>query len=194
MINIGNIRELTNIYREKRENQIFKFGLLKESDYDENKLKEYLNNIKFEKSFYAINTISDLKELKSNLKLNFTEKNLNYFNIKYLYGEFSNELKDNIKNNSVTIANLTMRKINPYYSGKYEKDIPCYKQSPNKCKELNEFDLEKDESYKGTLFEDNKYYMTYYQIDKSFEAFIVNSYLELNLNDDTLFNTLMKFC
>jgi len=185
--NMGNIFELTNIYREKRENQIFKFGLLKESDYDENKLKEYLNNIKFEKSFYAINTISDLKELKSNLKLNFTEKNLNYFNIKYLYGEFSKELKDNIKNKSLTIANLTMRKINPYYSGKYEKDIPCYKKSPNNCKELNEFDLEKDESYKGTLFEDNKYYMTYYQIDKSSEAFIVNSYLELNLNDDTLF-------
>ena len=184
--NMGNIFELTNIYMEKRENQIFKFGLLKESEYDENKLKEYLNNIKFEKSFYLINSISDIKELKSNLKLNFTEKNLNYFNIKYLYGEFSKELKDKIKS-SPTIENLKIREINPYYSGKYEKDIPCYKQSPNKCKELNEFDLEKDESYKGILFEENKYYITYYQIDKSSEAFIVNSYLEFNLNDIQIF-------
>ena len=132
---MGNIFELTNIYMENRENQIFKFGLLKEREYNENKLKEYLNNIKFEQSFYLINSISDLKELKSNLKLNFTEKNLNYFNIKYLYGEFSKELKDKIKRNP-TIENLKIREINPYYSGKFEKDIPCYKQSPNKCKEV----------------------------------------------------------
>ena len=179
------VLELTNIYREKRENQILNFGLLKENDYDENKLKEYLNNIKFEKSFYIVNSISDIKEVKSHLKGSFIEKKLKYYNINYLYGEFSNELKDNIKRNIPNNGNNTMRKINPYYSGKYfEKVKPCYKQSPNRCKELNEFDLEKDESYKGTLFEDDKYYMTYYQIDKSSEAFIVNSYLEFNLNED----------
>ena len=178
------IIELTNIYRDKKENQILKFGLLKENDYDEAKLKEYLNNIKLEKSFCTINSISDLKELKSNLKGNFTENNLKYYNIKYLYGEFSKELKGNIENNSSDTKDLKMREINPYYSEKYEKDIPCYKQNPNKCKELNEFDLEKDESYKGTLLVDDKYYTIYYQIDKSSEAFIVNSYLEINLNDD----------
>ena len=47
--------------------------------------------------------------------------------------------------------------------------------------------MEKDESYKGILFEENKYYITYYQIDKSSEAFIVNSYLEFNLNDIQIF-------
>jgi len=123
--------------------------------------------------------------LKSNLKGNFVEKNLKYYNINYLYGEFSKELKTKVKDNT-PIQNLTIRKINPYYSEKYEKDIPCYKKTPNKCKELNEFDLEKDESYKGTLFEDNKYYMTYYQIDKSSESFSVNVYLEFNLHDDTI--------
>ena len=179
------IFELTNIYRKKRENQILKFGLLKDSDYNEQKLKEYLNNIKFEKSFYIINSISDLKEVKSHLKGSFTEKNLKYYNISYLYGEFSKELKDKIKDNISDIGNNTMRDINQYYSGKYfEKVKPCYKNNPNNCKELNEFDLEKDESYKGILFEDNKNYITYYQIDKSSEAFIVNSYLEFNLNED----------
>ena len=183
--NLDKIIELTNIYRDKRENQIFKFGILNESDYNEEKLKEYLNNITFEKSFYLINSISDINELKSNLKGNFVEKNLKYYNINYLYGEFSKELKTKVKDNT-PIQNLTIRKINPYYSEKYEKDIPCYKKTPNKCKELNEFDLEKDESYKGTLFEDNKYYMTYYQIDKSSESFSVNVYLEFNLHDDTI--------
>ena len=47
--------------------------------------------------------------------------------------------------------------------------------------------MEKDESYKGILFEENKYYITFYQIDKSSEAFIVNSYLEFNLNDVQIF-------
>ena len=179
------ISELTNVYRNKRENQIFKFGMLNESDYNEEELKKYLNNINFEKSFYLINSISDLSELKSNLKGNFVEKNLKYYNIKYLYGEFSTELKTNVKNNT-PIQNLTMRQINPYYSGKYERDIPCYKKTPNKCKELNEFDFEKEEFYKGTLLEDDKYYMTYYQIDKSSESFSVNSYLEFSLNDDKI--------
>ena len=189
---MNQIIDLTDIYREKGENQIFKFGLLNESDYNEEELKKYLNNIKFEKSFYLINSISDLKELKSNLTGNFTEKNLKYYNINYLYGEFSHELKTSVKNNT-PIANLTMRKINPYYSGKYEKDTPCYKKTPNICKELNELDFEKEEFYKGTLLEDNEYYMTYYQIDKSSESFSVNAYLEFDLNDDTIFKNEILF-
>ena len=187
--NMNRIIELTTIYRNKREKQILNFGLLKETDYVGEKLKEYLNNIKFEKSFYLINSINDLKELKSNLKRIFIEKNLKYFDINYLYGEFSNDLKDIIKSKS--FQNLEMREINPYYSEKYEKDIPCYRQTTNKCNELNEFDLEKEESYKGTLLEDDKYYITYYQIDKSSEAFIVNSYLEFNLNENIFKNEIL---
>ena len=182
---IKKFRELVNIYRKRGETQIFNFGLLKESDYDIEKLKEYLNNIKYEKSFYIINTITDLKEL--NLKGNFTEKFFNIFNISYFYTEFSDELKNNISNNSLIFDNLEMREINPYYSEKFGKDIPCYKQNPNKCKELNEFDFENDESYKEILLDDDKYYLTYYQIDKSSEAFIVNSYLEFDINYNGFF-------
>ena len=129
--------------------------------------------------------------MKSNLKGNFVEKNLKYYNINYLYGEFSKELKTKVKDNT-PIQNLTMREINPYYIKKYEKDIPCYKKTPNNCKEFNEFDFEKEESYKGTLLEDDKYYMTYYQIDKSSESFSVNSYLEFTLHDDTIIKNEIK--
>ena len=73
-----------------------------------------------------------------------------------------------------------MRNINRYFSEKYEKDIPCYKKSINICKELNEFDYELEDKYNGTLLENDKYYITYYQIDKSSETYLINSYLEFN--------------
>ena len=90
-----------------------------------------------------------------------------------------------------------MRKINPYFSEKNEKVIPCYKQKINKCKEINEFDYEFEERYKGTLLEKDNYYITYYQIDKSSESFLVNLYLDLNFveneNITHEFIEIMKF-
>jgi len=51
--------------------------------------------------------------------------------------------KVNNNNNNIFINNLNIREINHYLSEINEKDIPCYKKEPNKCKELNEFDFEK---------------------------------------------------
>ena len=90
------------------------------------------------------------------------------------------------------IDNLYFREINLYFSGKYQKDIPCYKKTPNKCKELNEFDYEREDRNNATLLEEeNKNYKTYYQIDKSSEAFIVSSYLELEVLPNDLFNKML---
>jgi secreted Zn-dependent insulinase-like peptidase len=43
-------------YKLYGENQILTTGTPTQKDYDENKLKKYLNNIKYEKSFFAVNT------------------------------------------------------------------------------------------------------------------------------------------
>lgn len=77
-----------------------------------------------------------------------------------------------------------MRNINPYFSQKYEKDIPCYKKHINNCKELNEFNYESEDKYNGTLLENDKYYITYYQIDKSSETYLINSYLNFNFKEN----------
>jgi hypothetical protein len=47
---------LTQNYRLYGNNQILTIGTPSESDYDGNKLKKYLNNMKYEKSLFIINT------------------------------------------------------------------------------------------------------------------------------------------
>ena len=74
-----------------------------------------------------------------------------------------------------------MRDTNKYFSEKFDSVIPCYKEKPNKCKELKEFDYEKENEYQGTLLENSETYITYYQIDKSSESYLVNCYLEFHL-------------
>ena len=170
------------------DNQILTTGTPSEKNYDENKLKAYLNNLKYEKSFFAVNAISNLTKLNSeNIFLESPiKKTLKYYNSDFLYGKIRNELKEKI--NYIKIDNLSIREINPYFSEKYEKDTPCYKKTPNNCKELNEFDIENEEEYNETLFEEKDNYITYYQIDKSSEAFIVNSYFEIKCITNELFN------
>ena len=166
-------------YRAYGENQIFKYGTPSTDNYNRNKLKDLLNEIKYEKSFFIINTIEKTSKLKTFLE-NPEIKNLKFYNIDYLYGKFPQNLKNEIFNENVKIDNLLMRKINPYFSKKNEKDIPCYKQKKNICKELNEFDYENEDKYNGTLLEKDNNYITYYQIDKSSETFLVNIYLDIN--------------
>ena len=80
--------------------------------------------------------------------------------------------------------NIKIREINGYFSEKYERVIPCFKETPNNCSELNEFDYLKEDRYNGTkLEEENKDYQTFYQIDKSSESHIVHSLIEINLKN-----------
>ena len=170
--------DMIESYRAYGVNQIFNYGSPTYENYNQQKLKKLLNMIKFEKSFFIINTISKASNLKTFLE-NQKIKKLKYYNTDFLYGKIPNSLKNDILEKKITINNLSMRNINSYFSKMNEKDIPCYKQKINNCKELNEFDYELEDKYNGTLLEDDKYYITYYQIDKSSETFIVNSYLDL---------------
>lgn len=181
--------ELADKYTTSGDNQIFTLGIPSENNYNESKLKEYLNKINYEKSFFTLNLISNINKLDSIFIKSPIIQKLKYFDIEYIYGEIPSDLKNKINDNSIIITNLTIREINPYFSEKYEKVIPCYKQNPNNCKELNEFDFEKEDEYNGTILKDNNTnYITYYQIDKSSESFIVNSFLEFSFNDNELFN------
>ena len=170
--------------------KIFTRGAQKEENYDENKLKNYLNRLKFEKSFFSINIASNATESDNFLESKII-KTLKHYNLDFLYGKIPTKLKNEINNNKM-IDNLYIRDINLYFSGKYQKDIPCYKKTPNKCKELNEFDYEREDRYNASLLEEeNKNYKTYYQIDKSSEAFIVNSYFEMEVLPNDLFNKML---
>ena len=165
-------------YRFYGVNQIFTYGTPTYEMYDQNTLKQLLNRIKFEKSFFITNTISKATELKTFLD-SPSKRKLKYYNVDYLIGKVPNDfIKEiNDRNNKIN-DKFSMRKINPYFSEKYGKVIPCYKQEINKCKELNEFDYESEDKYNGTLFLNDKYYIIYYQIDKSSETYLVYSYLE----------------
>ena len=162
-------------------------GKLSEEDYDENLLKNHLNNIKYEKSFYSVNSVNNITELDfldEVLKYKET-KIVKYFNKNYIIGLIPDDLEEKINDNSYKIDNLKIREINSYFSQKYNEEvIPCYKEQINNCKEKNEFDYEKEDKYSGTqLEEDNEFYQTYYQMDKSSESHLVKSHLEININD-----------
>ena len=184
------ISQLIQNYNLYGSDKIFTRGAQKEDIYDENKLKNYLNRLKFEKSFFAINIASNATQ-SDNILESKTIKTLKYYNLDFLYGKIPTKLKNEINSYKI-IDNLYIREINLYFSGKYQKDIPCYKKTPNKCKELNEFDFEREDRYNATLLEEkNRNYKTYYQIDKSSEAFIVSSYLEMEVLPNDLFNKML---
>ena len=175
--------DMIESYRTYGINQIFNYGTPKDINYNQLKLKNLLNKIRYEKSFYIIN--SNQKSSKINSFLEDKEiKILKYYNVEYLYGKISKDLKNEILDNKIKIEKLSMRNINPYFSQKYEKDIPCYKKHINNCKELNEFNYESEDKYNGTLLENDKYYITYYQIDKSSETYLINSYLNFNFKEN----------
>ena len=113
-------------YRAYGTNQIINHGTPTYADYDKFKLKNLLSKIKFEKSFFIINTSHKASKINSFLE-NKEIKTLKYYNHKYLYGKIPNDLKLEILDNKIQVEKLTMRNINRYFSEKYEKDIPCYK-------------------------------------------------------------------
>ena len=177
-----NINNVVNSYRLYGENQIFTYGIPREENYNEDKLKKYLNNIKYEKSFFVMNT-KNLENITTFLE-SITKETIKYYNSDFILGKFPNNFKNRIINNN---ENLQIRKINNYFSEKNEKVIPCYEHLHNDCKELNEFDFEKEDKYNPTLLnEENKNFVTYYQIDKSSESYTVSLYLQFNIQENEL--------
>ena len=159
---VNNFYLLEQNYKIYGDKQIFTQGTPTLKNYNEKKLKNYLNNIKFEKSFFGLNVNQNISEISTFLEL--TEiKTLKYYEANYLFGKMPNNFKNKI--NDLNIENLKIREINPYFSEKFEKVTPCYKQKPNKCKELNEFDFENEEKYNGACLEEkDENYATCYQI------------------------------
>ena len=153
--------------------------------YDYELLSELLNLIRYEKSFYTINVKENITNLNLDGIINEKEiNNLKYYNSDFIIGAIPDELETNITDNSITIENLTIRNTSTYFSANYNDPvIPCYKEIENKCKEKNEFDVNKDDKYNGTILDENdKNYVTIYQIDKSSESHLVYSNLEFKIN------------
>ena len=169
------------------EKQILTDGTPTKNDYNEKKLKKYLNNIKYEKSFFAVNTKYNTIKIPTFLE-SISKEVLKYYKADFLLGKIPNKFKNKIYDTNFDINGLKIRDINPYFSERNEKVIPCYKEKPNRCQELNEFDFEKEDQYNETLLKDETNYVTYYQIDKSSESFIVKAYLEMKLNGNDLLN------
>ena len=181
------LEKVVKNYRMYGVNQIFTDGTPSEEDYDENKLKNILNQIQYERSFFGVNVmIDDLEEFKD---ITFLEspkiKVLQYYNKNYVFGKIPNEFQNKITNSAYNIEDLNIREINEYFSEKTESVIPCYKEKTNKCKEKNEYDFKNEDEYKGTkLSEEKEGYETMYQIDKSSESYIVNSYISFVLKNE----------
>ena len=153
--------------------------------YNEQLLKEVLNLLRYEKSFYTVNTKEKLADL--NLDGILTERKIKtpkFYKSNYLIGLIPQNLENKIKDNS-KIEKLKIRDTSPYFSANYnDAVIPCYKEIENKCKEKNEFDVNKDDKYNGTILDENdKNYVTIYQIDKSSESHLVYSYLKFTLDE-----------
>ena len=186
---VNNIMTMTQNYRLYGENQIFTTGTPSDKNYNENKLKNYLKNIKYEKSFFGVNCKNDIDKNKISKFLESTSKQvLKYYNADFFLGKIPNDYKNKIKDTS--IDGLKIRDTNPYFSNKIGKDIPCYenKSNNNTCKDLNEFDFENEDKYNATLLnESDQNYITYYQIDKSSESFLVNLYFEFKIQENELF-------
>ena len=152
------------------------------NNYNQQLLKELLNLIRYEKSFYAVNAKENITNLKLNEILNKIEKkNINYYNSDFIIGSIHDELESNIKDDSIIIENLTIRNISPYFSVNYNETVtPCI--SENECKEKNEFDINKEDKYNGTTLDANDNYETIYQIDKSSKSHLVYSNLQFKIN------------
>ena len=180
------LNKIIRNYRLYGVDQIFTDGTPSEKDYNEDKLKELLNKFQYEKSFFGLNTINKSQEFLNNTFLESPSmKTLKYFNCEYLYGKIPEELKEKINNKTFDIENLYIRDINNLFSEQNETVIPCYKQTPNNCQELKEFDFEKDDNYSGVVLEEeNQNYKTVYQIDKSSESHLVGAYLQFYLSDE----------
>ena len=185
---LDNFISLNQNYRIYGENQIFTTGTPNITLFNEEKLQNYLNNIKYEKSFFILNLKPDISTIISAppFIINSEEKNIKYYNAEVLYGEFPDDFTDSINKNK---ENIKIRSINPYFSDDLLlKDPPCYKISHKKCDETNEFDFEKSYNYTPSkLKEENNNYVTEYQIDKSSESNIASAYLEFTFQENEIF-------
>ena len=183
------ISGVTENYRLYGDQQIFTTGTPKEENYNETILENYLKNIKYEKSFFGVNCKNNIDKNQISKFLESTSKQvLKYYNADFFLGKIPNNFKNRIKETS--IDGLKIRDTNPYFSDKIGNDIPCYENKSNKksCKDLNEFDFKKEEKYNATLFnESDQNYITYYQIDKSSESFLVNVYCEFTIEENEIF-------
>ena len=154
--------------------------------YNQQLLKEVLNLLRYEKSFYTINVIEKITNLKLDDILEERRTKIpEYYNSNYILGLIPQKVETYIDDDSEIIENLKMREINPYFSANYNQAvIPCYKETENKCSEKNEFDINKEDKYKGTRLDENdNNYVTYYQIDKSSESQLVYSYLQFTMDE-----------
>ena len=175
--------------------QILSSGSFTEENYNEDLLKECLNLIKYEKSFYSVNSMKKISELDFLDSIFEPESKkivtLKYYNTDFILGKIPNDVKEEIYNKTIIIENLSIRDINPYISEKYgDKVIPCYKEEINTCSEKDEFDYEKEDEYNATKLEESETHITYYQIDKSSESHIVYSYMIFFLDDFELIDQL----
>ena len=191
---VNSIILMNQNYRLYGENQIFTTGTPNMTLYKEEKLEKYLENIQYEKSFFVLNLKPDISNITTIPFITYTtKKTIKYYNADILYGEFPKNFKDNIVSENIenikNIKNLDIRSINRYFSKDLiPKDLPCYKISHKKCEELNEFDFIKKVNYTPTTLEDeNKNYVTEYQIDKSSESNIISAYIEFTFQENKIF-------
>ena len=179
-------------YRMFGEEHILDKGTPSYEDYNEIRLKNLLNKFNFQKSFFVISTPNNLNKINTFLDP-LEMLDLKYFNVSYLYGEYPSEFKEIINDENDYEGNLYMRKINPYFGEKEDEVVPCYKQEINKCKILNEFDLENDDKYNPILFDEDKYFKLYYQIDKSSESYLIKANLEIHFDEtNNLINEIIE--
>ena len=156
--------------------QFLKFGTPKE--YNEENLKYFAERFSVENTFVLIGTNNNLTESK--IFETFEKKKVYGFERTYNYSKLTNDFIDTI-NNDEPYENLTFREISTdYFTQKTEKVIPCFKEEKNTCKEKNEFDINEEDKYNGTILdESDKKFITIYQKDKSSETHLVNIYLNL---------------
>ena len=161
--------------------------------YNEQLLKEVLNLLRYEKSFYTVNMNKEETNLNFNsILIEAKNETPKYYKSNYTIGLIPQELEAKINDNSVVVENLKIRNTSLYFSSNYNQAvIPCYKETENKCNEKNEFDINKDDKYKGTKLDINdNNYETYYQIDKSSESQLIYSFLQFTMNEPDDFDEL----
>ena len=94
------ISQLIQNYNLYGSDKIFTRGTQKEDNYDENKIKNYLNRLKFEKSFFSINIASNATQTNTFLEPK-TIKTLKHYNLDFLFGKIPTKLKNEINNNKM---------------------------------------------------------------------------------------------
>ena len=167
--------------------QFLKFGTPK--GYNKEKLHNFGNKFSFENTFILIGVNNNISE--QNIFDNLEEKKVFGFERNYKYGKISEEFIKKIKSDSTYDNLLKIREINDnYFTNINEKVIPCYKENKNDCENKNEFDINKEENYKGKILDKNdEKYIAIFQIDKSSETHLVNIYLNLNISQYEKYGT-----